>query len=298
VPVLREEGLAAVAQNYDSIEFDENGRLVIRFDTDQIVDEEGEPLSIVIALDEVDEQLLSELGRRIREQIESPSESLNLPSEPPADPTTVAPPSPPASAEVDCDAVPCIALTYDDGPAQHTARLLDILAERDARVTFYTVGSNADYQPDLIARIAAEGHEIGNHTYDHLDLTTLSTDGVHEQVDSTQAAIAAGTDAPSVTLRPPYGATNEVVSGAVGMPQVIWTIDTEDWQDRDAAIVTSRVLEGAEPGVIVLMHDIHSTTVDAAPAIVDGLLEQGYALVTVSELLGSDLVPGDVYTSR
>ncbi len=325
-----EEGAGPTPENYDSLGFDEQGRLIVLFDEYQVGIGAAGPISIAIPPDET-ESLLSEFGRRVRDETMNPSPELVLPTPSPtptpaltpaatptatptpstAQPATPVAPStvqpatpaptarPPVAGRVDCGAVPCIALTFDDGPGRYTAELLDVLASRDVAVTFFTVGVNVVHQPALTARIVAEGHEIGNHTFDHRDLTTLSPSLVREQVESAQAAIRDATGAPAALLRPPYGATNDVSAENVGLPQIVWTVDTRDWADRDAAIVTSRALDGAAAGRIILMHDIHASTVAAVPAIVDGLLAEGYRLVTVSDLLaGRDLVPGNVYRQR
>lgn len=101
-------------------------------------------------------------------------------------------------------------------------------------------------------------------------------------------------------MRPPYGATNQTVrsvEGRLGLAEILWSVDPQDWKDRNTATVTQRVLAAAKPGAIVLMHDIHPTTVAAAPAIIDGLRKRGYRLVTVSQLLGKP-TPGRTYSSR
>ncbi|MGP3972121.1 polysaccharide deacetylase family protein [Streptomyces sp. 6N223] len=198
-----------------------------------------------------------------------------------------------------------VALTFDDGPGPHTGRLLDELAARRARATFFDVGRNAAARPALVCRQRDEGHEIGNHSWSHPDLTRLAPGEVRAELDRTGQAIRDATgdaEAPRL-LRPPYGAHNAVVRDMgrrMGMPLILWSVDTEDWKYRDTAHVTNAVLGGVRPGAIVLMHDIHATTVAAVPAILDALADDGYDFVTVSELYAGadDLKPGELYYAR
>ncbi len=205
-----------------------------------------------------------------------------------------------APAGVDCSIQRCIALTYDDGPSVHTNRLLDTLGRENVKATFFMVGTNVSANPAIVRRMRDMGMELGNHSVNHPNLTGLSASQVSYQLGDTQRRIREATGVTPTVFRPPYGAHNATVD-AVARDQrvsvVIWNSDTWDWRDRNAATVTRRVLDQAAPGQIVLMHDLHGTTVDAAPAIVRGLKERGYTLVTVSELVGP-AQPGRVYTSR
>ncbi|MEU8133677.1 polysaccharide deacetylase family protein [Streptodolium elevatio] len=204
------------------------------------------------------------------------------------------------AAGVDCRHAKCVALTYDDGPAAaSTGRLLDHLRAHRAKATFFMLGVQADKFPRVARRVADEGHEIANHTYAHKDLRTLSTTAVRREVSRSATAITRATGRYPSLVRPPYGAHNERVRAAIKAPVVMWSVDPRDWADRDARVVTSRVLGNVRPGSIVLMHDIHRSTADAAPAIITGLRKRGYHLVTVSELYGGTrLTPGRVYTKR
>lgn len=205
-----------------------------------------------------------------------------------------------AAAGVDCRRVKCVALTYDDGPAAaSTGRLLDHLRAHRAKATFFMLGTEAATYPRVARRVADEGHEIANHTYGHKDLRKLSSSDVRREVVLGGAAITRATGQFPRYVRPPYGALNARVRAAVNAPIVTWNVDPRDWADRNARIVTARVLGDVRPGSIVLMHDIHPTTADAAPAIIGGLRKKGYHLVTVSELFGgARLTPGTVYRSR
>ncbi|MGC5049421.1 polysaccharide deacetylase family protein [Micrococcus porci] len=197
-------------------------------------------------------------------------------------------------AGVDCRAVKCIALTFDDGPGRSTARLLDILSAERVPATFYLVGHSAEINPSLVKRITAEGHEVGNHSYDHPNLTTLSPAQIASQITRSDAAIRAAGGRPS-TVRAPYGALNEsVLSTFGGLPaagNVTWTVDTRDWEHKNPAKTLAAVQQGATPGGIVLMHDIHATSVDAVPAVIAYLRSQGYTFVTVDTITGG-VTPG------
>ncbi|MDO5684004.1 MAG: polysaccharide deacetylase family protein [Propionibacteriaceae bacterium] len=201
---------------------------------------------------------------------------------------------------VDCSVQRCVALTYDDGPGVHTNRLLDTLGRNDAKATFFLVGDRVPANAATVRRMRDMGMEIGNHSRSHPTLTGLGSAGIRSQLADTQGRIRAAAGVTPTVFRPPYGARNATVDSAAreqGLSVIMWSVDTMDWRDRNSSTVTSRVLNQAQPGSIILMHDIHSTTVDAAPAIVSGLKAKGFVLVTVSELLnGTD--PGRVYSAR
>lgn len=194
-----------------------------------------------------------------------------------------------------------IALTFDDGPAVDTPRLLDGLAERGVKVTFFLLGERLNYYPETVRRIYREGHQIASHTYDHTALSTLSTEGIRGQVERTESLLneLLGTD-DTYVVRTPYGDYTERVLSAVNRPVILWSVDPADWQDRNAATVRSRIVSAAFDGAIVLAHDIHSTTVDGALAAIDDLLAEGYEFVTVNELFrrrGTPLNAGERYYS-
>lgn len=185
---------------------------------------------------------------------------------------------------------PHVAMTFDDGPhPQNTPRLLDMLRRRNIRATFYVIGSNVDRYPHIARRIVAEGHEIGNHTYTHRKLTTLSASEVRKEMQRTQDAIIRATGVKPRTMRPPYGALRTDQRVAVmrdfGYPTILWSVDPRDWQRPGPSVVTSRILAGAGNGAIILAHDLHAPTVTAMPSSFDGILSRGYQFVTVSQLL-------------
>ena len=179
-----------------------------------------------------------------------------------------------------------IALTFDDGPhPKVTPQILKILEKYDAKATFFVVGNEVKKNPKVLQAVADAGHEIGNHTYSHAKLTTLSARKIKLQVDSTDAAIKAAIGQNATVFRPPYGAYNKTVTNQLKVPNVMWTIDTLDWKHHNPKKTVASVQKNAKNGSIVLLHDIHQTTADALEPILVLLQEQGYEFVTVSEIL-------------
>lgn len=194
-----------------------------------------------------------------------------------------------------------VALTFDDGPSGVTTpRLLRILQEKGVRATFFVVGTMARQSPDLLRQEVAAGHEVGSHTMSHANLPKVGVAGVQSEVAQMDELFMSILGKKPVIMRPPYGSVNDVVRANVSQPMIIWTVDPEDWKYRDAATVRANVVRATFDGAIVLMHDIHGSTVDAVPGIIDDLRVQGYEFVTVSELArvrGVALERGIVYGS-
>ncbi len=192
-----------------------------------------------------------------------------------------------------------IAMTFDDGPGPYTHRLLDGLRERGVHVTFFMLGNRASTYQEEITRMYAEGHQLANHSWDHSDLTGLSSGEIYDQIHDTNARLNRVAGAGSTyVVRAPYGSVNSRVREAVGAPLIFWSIDPVDWQDRDSEIVKNRVVNQAYDGAIILLHDIHSTSVDGALEAIDILLDRGYEFVTVNELYrrrGVSLESGSSY---
>jgi peptidoglycan/xylan/chitin deacetylase (PgdA/CDA1 family) len=186
-----------------------------------------------------------------------------------------------------------VALTFDDGPhAQNTPRLLDILKQRGIKATFFVIGKNAAEYPDILKRIAEEGHEIANHSFTHPILASLSESGLREQLEKTHQAVLKESGVTMKVMRPPYGALSEPqrrwTNANFGYKIILWDVDPLDWKFRDAARVETEILSRTRPGSIILTHDIHKTTVDAMPSTLDALAAKGFKFVTVSELLAMD----------
>ena len=185
---------------------------------------------------------------------------------------------------------PYIAMTFDDGPSPETTpRLLDILKQRNIKATFFMIGQNAERNPAIVKRILAEGHEIGNHSWTHPQLSKLSDDRVTEEINKTQNAIKDASGYTPVLMRPPYGAITarqkDWIEKDFGLSVIIWSVDPFDWKRPGASVIEQRILAGARPGAIVLSHDIHKQTVDAMPATLDALAAKGFKFVTVSQLI-------------
>jgi peptidoglycan/xylan/chitin deacetylase (PgdA/CDA1 family) len=188
---------------------------------------------------------------------------------------------------------PYLALTFDDGPSPTlTPKLLDLLKAKGIKATFFLVGENAAQYPDIVKRIAAEGHEIGNHTWTHAWLTRKSDSIIRDEITRTSALLEQLTGRKPTLIRPPYGATTVLLDRQIkrdfGLQVVLWSVDPLDWKYRNADHVESAILAEARPGSIVLSHDIHATTVAAMPAVIAALSAKGYRFVTVSELITMD----------
>ncbi|QFQ98986.1 polysaccharide deacetylase family protein [Streptomyces phaeolivaceus] len=202
-----------------------------------------------------------------------------------------------APKAVDCRKVKCVALTFDDGPVKDTQRLLNLLkAGGDTRATFYAVGTNVQKNPATVKAAATAGHQIGNHSWDHADLTKLSAAKIKSQFSRTDTVIQQATGKKPTTVRAPYGAHNAAVRSAAGRPLVHWSVDTLDWKYRDTARLVKYVNAQTRPGDIVLMHDIHKTTVDAVPGIIKALKARGFHFVTVDQLFAPTKLPSGKVT--
>ena len=185
---------------------------------------------------------------------------------------------------------PYIAMTFDDGPSPETTpRLLDILKQRNIKATFFMIGQNAERNPDIVKRILADGHEIGNHSWTHPQLAKLPDDRVTEEITKTQNAIKSASGYTPKLLRPPYGSITarqkEWIENQFGLSVILWSVDPFDWKRPGASVIEQRILAGARPGAIILSHDIHKQTVDSMPATLDALAAKGYQFVTVSQLI-------------
>ncbi|MER6943905.1 polysaccharide deacetylase family protein [Nonomuraea sp. NPDC000554] len=202
-------------------------------------------------------------------------------------PTPEAPSDAPGT--VDCDRAKCVALTFDDGPGPNTGRLLDELRAGAARATFFVVGSGAAAQPDLLRRMAAEGHLVGNHSWNHRDLSKAATSKITDSLRRTQDTVRTSTGQAPTLLRPPYGAIGSGltdIAKQLGLALVTWDVDTGDQQARSAKEIADRAVEGAHPGAVILMHDVRRAAVDAVPEIIERLRGKGYTFVTVPDIHG------------
>jgi len=196
---------------------------------------------------------------------------------------------------------PMVALTFDDGPSQHTLHILDLLEQYEVRATFFTIGNLLDSRGDIVVRAVNLGCEIIGHSWDHRDLTRLTEDQIKRQILDTNAAVEAITGVETRMFRPPYGAVNDrlkKVSHELGFAIINWSVDPKDWRDRNADTVASAIMRNVHDRAIILSHDLYGTTAQAMERVIPELIAQGYQLVTVSELLSfqyDELEAGKVY---
>lgn len=200
-----------------------------------------------------------------------------------------------------------VALTFDDGPGPYTAKLLDAMKQRGIRATFFVLGSRVNSYPDLIRRMEAEGHVVGNHSTNHKNLKYLSASQMATEIETCSKRVEALIGHGTTVLRCPGGNYNAAVTNyakSVGLPIIQWSVDTRDWESRNVNKILSTAFQsgayGIRDGSIVLMHDIYSTSVEAAIQMMDRLQAEGYELVTVPELLNArygGMTAGQVYRS-
>lgn len=232
-------------------------------------------LTITVPISSVSKYLQNPTARKL----------VNIPKPPEPKPEPAPAPAAPTPAPTTGNKV--IALTFDDGPGPYTAHLLDILDQYGAKATFFLIGSKVSGQASVVRSIQARGHQLGNHSWSHPELPKLSVDQIAGEIDRTNEAIRQATGVKPSILRPPYGAVNGVVLEQLrlrNMSSILWSVDTRDWADRNSQIVCSRAVAGARPGAVILMHDIHQTSVNAVPCILSSLKQQGYSFVTIQQL--------------
>ncbi len=184
---------------------------------------------------------------------------------------------------------PDCALTFDDGPGQHTAQLLDVLRSRNAHATFFVLGEQVRREPDVVRRIATEGHEVDNHSFDHPDFRHLSREEQQREIDTTQNALRALGIEPKF-FRPPYGDYDaDTVRAAArdGLVVVLWTTDGKDWKYHTVHALEANLERELKVNIggIYLFHDVHAWTVEAMPSILDRMASQGCRFVTLSTYL-------------
>lgn len=191
-----------------------------------------------------------------------------------------------------------IALTFDDGPSMYTGKILDILEEYNSSATFFMVGYNIERHPERVQMVLDAGCEVGNHTSNHKDLSEISRKAIESEVyDNEKLLNEAGAEG-ELILRLPYGLYNDTVKEVVKRPMVNWSVDSRDWKTKDAQSTVKEVMNNAKDGRVVLMHDIYESTLKAVEELVPWLINEGYRLVTVSELYearGEKLKDGHIY---
>ena len=179
-----------------------------------------------------------------------------------------------------------VALTFDDGPnAIYTEGLLAGLRERGVHATFFLLGKAVEISPQLVKQMHEDGHLIGNHSYEHVNLSSLSDEAAIAQVDLTNEAIYQITGEYPEYIRPPYGCWKSNLDYETTMIEVLWNVDPLDWKTDNAASIVERVLSEVQENDIILLHDASESSVNAAFEIIDKLTAEGYIFVTVDELL-------------
>ncbi|MFF7977070.1 polysaccharide deacetylase family protein [Streptomyces sp. NPDC007905] len=201
---------------------------------------------------------------------------------------------------VDCRVTKCVALTFDDGPTQYTAAVLDALERQHTVATFFLIGPHAlQYRKDVL-RQQRDGDAVGDHTVTHLRLTRLRPARIDYELETAAGQMASVTGHLPTLFRPPFGAWNAKVraaAGAEGLSVVMWSISAKDWKYHNAHLIEQRVLTRVRPGAIIVLHDRYATTPPAVPRIVHALKGRGYVLVTVPQMFATTggLQPGVVY---
>lgn len=206
-------------------------------------------------------------------------------------PATVAPTMKDSVVAQGSSDLPEVALTFDDGPSMYTSQVLNILQENSVHATFFCVGEWVQYFPEYVQQEYSAGNVVANHTWDHPDLTTLSSSDVQTQISRTSALIQQTIGVQPTLFRPPYGAINDSVKSQVAqmnLTPVLWSIDTEDWTRPGSDAIVNAVLSQVGNGDVILMHDgggDRSQTVAALPRIIQGLQQHGLKLVTMPQLI-------------
>ena len=201
-----------------------------------------------------------------------------------------------ASAEIifsaKSDSRNLIALTFDDGPHPgRTPEILDILDKYNIKATFFLVGQNIDYYPQTAKAILDHGHEIGNHTYSHKVLDKCTKSEIEYELNKFNNSLSAISDYKATLMRPPCGSISETLKNTMSVNNtdiILWSIDTKDWAHTDYMTIANNVIENAESGDIILMHDFisgKSPTPESLNIIIPELLKRNFTFVTVSELL-------------
>ncbi|TDD23361.1 polysaccharide deacetylase family protein [Nonomuraea diastatica] len=304
---IEADGIIADGDRFDSMAFNRDGDLVVEFDDCQVGPCRLGRVAAAVPADDV-APLLSDLGTRAQEGVRTAArkaaELMNgdrngpPPTDDPANNTEAVRN---LAVTTDCAETKCVALTFEDGPGPNTGALLDKLQEGKARATFFPLGTNTAANPDLVLRMSAEGHLVGNHGWTHRNLSDLPTSKIADSLRQAGNTISAATGRTPTLVRPPYGAVGpklRAVAADQGVSLVTWDVDAHDHKGGKSADIADRAVRAAHPGAIILMHDIHRETVDAVPDILERLRGKGYSFVTVPELYGSaGMQAGRMYRS-
>ena len=179
-----------------------------------------------------------------------------------------------------------IALTFDDGPHPiYTPQMLELLKEEQVPATFFLLGENVELYGDVVKEIAKEGHLIGNHTYHHVQVTSLSLEEACKEIQETSDLIEELTGTGTEYVRPPFGTWNEELEERLNLIPVMWSIDTKDWTTQNVDWIVRETVKHAEDHDIILMHDSYQSTVDAVKRVTEQLEAEGFEFVTVDEII-------------
>ncbi len=279
--------------------FSPSGALIVGFEACQVAACDAGRVTITVAKAEAD-KVLREPGQRAQVATQAPRDPVgaNLPTATPPAPSG-APANGSTRVNVNCKKAKCIALTFDDGPGPYTTKLLGYLRQSQTPATFFMLGQQVQSFPKVARAVAADGHEVGVHTWSHPQLTRLSPAQIDRQLNSTINVLQAKAGVTPTLLRPPYGATNATVRAEAkkaGLAVILWNVDTLDWKTLSTSKTIAAAVHDTRRNSIILVHDIHPTSVEAVPGIISALRAKGYTFVTVTQLIGKPL-PGKQYRS-
>ena len=192
-----------------------------------------------------------------------------------------------------------VALTFDDGPNPATTnQALDTLSKYGIKATFFVLGKNVSGNEEILKRMKADGHVIGNHSWSHPILSQLSLDEAKKQITDTEDVLTKVLGSSSKLMRPPYGAITDDIRNSLDLSFIMWDVDSLDWKNKNEASILTEIQREVKNGSIILMHDIHAETVNALPKVIDYLKGQGYDFVTIPDLLDSRLKAHQLYYNR
>jgi peptidoglycan/xylan/chitin deacetylase (PgdA/CDA1 family) len=278
---------------------------VLSENNDHVVEDGADEANSFIHLNsEYDSDTDSDIGHNVDEDAEvygGDTIASATPSEPPVQIASASPDNNSIRATRIRSTSTKIAVTFDDGPAPYTERILDVLEQYDSRATFFVTGSRILFHPEIVSRAFEMGNEVANHSWSHRSFPRLNDAAIQNELQRTCNTIREVLGFSPPIFRPPYGATNDRVvrvAGEMGYAVIKWTLDPKDWRYRNADIIYNSVMSRVEGGSVILLHDVHPTTADAVELLIPSLIEAGFELVTVTELLTylyGELTPGRIY---
>jgi peptidoglycan/xylan/chitin deacetylase (PgdA/CDA1 family) len=187
-----------------------------------------------------------------------------------------------------------VALTYDDGPSSaYTPKVLDMLKQHDIKVTFFLVGNRISTTPSSVKRMAQEGHEIGYHTWGHTFFFNMTAKQIKDDFEKFQTAVYNASGSKATVYRAPGGNITDTALKTIPLPHIMWSVDTRDWETRNAESVKKAVINGLKDGAIILVHDIHATTYQGTKAAIEYIIKNDLDVefLTVTELLSRKGTP-------